>query len=617
MSTHLPNTIPPVPPYYEEEEVTLKDIILKAKEYGAELWKYKIWILVAGILVGIIFFYRASLQKITYTAALTFLVSEENVSAASLGYSELGTELTNNNISKLIVLARSNRIINQVLFKTITVDEKRDFIANHLIMLYDFHKGWESSPELAGFLFSNSDVDRFESHEHNVLNNLRELLVGNNITGRKGLATISNNKSGLFNLQVITTNHTLSLELLNSLYETFSNFYIENSIGRLKRNYELLKEREIEVQKDLDFANQDLENELENNYTQSLNNAIASLTKLLENANEEKELAIKIANIEKQLETQKSEQELAIIREENRLALEDAKEGFKLLNAEKDLIIEKNQKQMELIVAENQFTIDKLNQELATIKAEKDLADITAKQLEVGASKKDLRKLANIKKEELAIAEFRVELALEAMDMSHFINRVKDSLSVDEEKVKEAIAFYKESQAILNDKELLELTLDKRNLELFEKEKQKELDSIRTDLAKIQPIQSTNTAQAIDINTIQNTQVYNNSEILEKQLARGEELRTKRLELELEKKSRKVNNLDGLYSSLLKNKQSIEFTLNNKTPEFQIIDQTFVPIRNASSKMQNTLLGFFLGGFLAMGFFSGRKLVVDALNSEE
>ena len=77
--------------------------------------------------------------------------------------------------------------------------------------------------------------------------------------------------------------------------------------------------------------------------------------------------------------------------------------------------------------------------------------------------------------------------------------------------------------------------------------------------------------------------------------------------------SKKVQELNGLYTQAYDQKQKLEFALNNQTPNFQIIDQTFIPIKDEPSKLNALYLGGFLGLFLGIGFFVFRKIIRDAL----
>jgi len=78
--------------------------------------------------------------------------------------------------------------------------------------------------------------------------------------------------------------------------------------------------------------------------------------------------------------------------------------------------------------------------------------------------------------------------------------------------------------------------------------------------------------------------------------------------------NRKVQQLTSIYTQSYDQQQKLEFFLNSQTPKFQIIDQTFIPIKDAPSKLIALLLGGGIGGFLGIGFFIIRKVIRDALS---
>ncbi|NJK84156.1 MAG: hypothetical protein HC912_10520 [Saprospiraceae bacterium] len=72
------------------------------------------------------------------------------------------------------------------------------------------------------------------------------------------------------------------------------------------------------------------------------------------------------------------------------------------------------------------------------------------------------------------------------------------------------------------------------------------------------------------------------------------------------------------YGEAMKNMEFSDFQLRTATPIFQVIDSALPPIKpEKSSKVRAILIGGFLGGFLALGFFIGRKIIRDAMASSK
>ena len=77
MNKQNPQT-PPPPSYYQDDEITLKELILKIREFWLELWGKK-WIILGVAIIGAaVFAVRAKMQETTYTTGLSFMVTEND-----------------------------------------------------------------------------------------------------------------------------------------------------------------------------------------------------------------------------------------------------------------------------------------------------------------------------------------------------------------------------------------------------------------------------------------------------------------------------------------------------------------------------------------------------------
>lgn len=253
MNTPQSYNQPPVPPpYYEEDEITLKELILKLQEFCWEIWRNK-WIIIglAPLLAGI-FFMNTRSQQTTYTSSLTFLVSSNNKKVNSGG--ELGALLGyvtfNYELDKIVQLARSRRVLNKVLFQKVVLDDKTDFLANHLINIYGYHQAWQNEAandlfeelQLKDFYFTHKNVTDFVPKEYRALNIVHELIAGNSFRNTKGLMTTTyDQKTEMVRLSVTPKNKDLSIQLIEAIFKELHEFYIEESVGRPRRALKVLE----------------------------------------------------------------------------------------------------------------------------------------------------------------------------------------------------------------------------------------------------------------------------------------------------------------------------------------------------------------------------------------
>ena len=156
---------PQHPIYVEDDEITLKDLILSAKEYSRNVFR-NWWVvgLIAIPVVGI-FALQTYFEKATYSASIEFMVNEDDGSGGLggitglLGSFGLGKGTSKYNLEKILALAKSDKIVYPMLFDTITIDGSADLIANHLIRVYDLHEDWQykSDTKWHGFYFTSGD----------------------------------------------------------------------------------------------------------------------------------------------------------------------------------------------------------------------------------------------------------------------------------------------------------------------------------------------------------------------------------------------------------------------------------------------------------------------------
>lgn len=244
------------PPYYEDDEITLKELILKIKEFWQELWRNKFLIIaIAALLAGLFLAKAIFLDQTTYQSTLSFMVDEDNSNNGSPVAELLGYGTFSYNFERITELAKSGRIVNSTLLSEITVDGKTDLAANHLIEIYKLQEGWKEEADkpgfedlsLAEFYFTNTDVTTFTTKEFRALKIIQSVLVGGD--GRSALMGISfNKKTSIFTLTTNTINSELSANLIRSVYESISQFYIEETVVRPQKTYDVLSARRDSVE---------------------------------------------------------------------------------------------------------------------------------------------------------------------------------------------------------------------------------------------------------------------------------------------------------------------------------------------------------------------------------
>jgi hypothetical protein len=240
-----------------EKEVTIKEIIGRVKDVVAMLWLRKFWLLGIGLTFGLIFGFKAYLSKATYSTSISFMVNDDEgggMSGLSSILGQIGISGGGGggyNYEKILTIARSNKIMAEVLFDTLTINSNKDIIANHIIDIYELNEKWEKDSILKKFKFTRlpdfdySGNEKYNLAELTALKSLIGLMKGNpeDPAALHLLDQSFNEESSILKISSQTLNEELSLSLVNSCYDKVSKFYITQSVGNQQNNFNHLTEK--------------------------------------------------------------------------------------------------------------------------------------------------------------------------------------------------------------------------------------------------------------------------------------------------------------------------------------------------------------------------------------
>lgn len=235
--------------YYENnEEITLKELIQIIKKLWAEVWLNRKLVIIVSILLGASLFIKTLIAPVTYTAELTFMVNEDEGGGSGALNSILGTfgfggTTSEHNFEKILTLSKSRRIIGRSIFEKAKINGREDYLANHIIGIYGLHEQWEDSENgLKDFFFTSSDQQNFSVIENVVLKTIIGNIVGNVDRGVDGLFLNSYNEdTGIMSLTVTSLSETLSIQLVKSIYKKLSVFYIDKTVERQQKAFDVTK----------------------------------------------------------------------------------------------------------------------------------------------------------------------------------------------------------------------------------------------------------------------------------------------------------------------------------------------------------------------------------------
>jgi uncharacterized protein involved in exopolysaccharide biosynthesis len=233
------------------EELSLKDLLLRLYEFWKELWRN--WYLIALIIIPFLAFqlYKHYTTVTKYQAELSFMINDDEGGSSAglsslLGQFGFGGKKTEYNLDKMLELMRSRKITERVLFEKRSINGQEDFLGNHLIRNLDSLKMWAEKrmfgnvPELKGFLFSNSKLENFNRLENSALKTLHGKILGDEKT--PGIISGEyKDETGIIKISGATTSEELSADLVNTYYDKLSEYYINKAIEKQRATFELVK----------------------------------------------------------------------------------------------------------------------------------------------------------------------------------------------------------------------------------------------------------------------------------------------------------------------------------------------------------------------------------------
>jgi uncharacterized protein involved in exopolysaccharide biosynthesis len=228
-----------------QDEITLRDVILKIRENVHELWKHKFLVIVITLPIVVYIMYKTFNTPSTYTSTTRFIIEGQSGGIGGL-LGQFGIRSGSNaksNPFTTIEVARSKELLKEVLFSK--VGNTNEWVINAIIKEYELDKNWiKKNPELAGFLFKTRDISKFSENERKIYLEVLSMVTGSKETNVKGLMNISvDEESNIFTLNAITLKEDLSLTITDKIYDNLKYFFEERAIASLKNTRDLLAKK--------------------------------------------------------------------------------------------------------------------------------------------------------------------------------------------------------------------------------------------------------------------------------------------------------------------------------------------------------------------------------------
>jgi hypothetical protein len=262
MSTNQEN---PAQNNFDNDEISLRELILKMKERFAFLkskWKTLILAVIIGGFIGLII---AWFEKPTYKATLTFAMEEDKGGgggggglSSALGLaSSFGIDLGGAGgggafaASNLTELMKSRLIVEKVLLSPVEINGKTQTLVEYYIQTNKLRKDWENNQALKNIQFLPSDDrSKYTLQQDSILKEIHKELID-----KEHLIIMQKDKKvTILSIEVTSEDEQFSKIFCECIAKETSDFYIETKSKKAKINANVLQKQVDSVRSELNGA---------------------------------------------------------------------------------------------------------------------------------------------------------------------------------------------------------------------------------------------------------------------------------------------------------------------------------------------------------------------------
>ena len=244
----------------QNDEISLKELIDKAKEwYSYLLSQWKI-IVLAGIVGATLGLTYSLITKPVYTATLSFVVEDEKSGggglssalglASSLGLDMGGGSSSMFSGSNLIEFFKSRKMVEQTLLTPVTVEGKRISLAEMYIQNKKWREKWEGKPQFTNLQFSpNIDRAQFTRDQDSILGAMYSSLAKSSL-----LVSQKDKKISIISIDMKSESELFAKYFTEALAKNVSDFYVATKSKKARLNMAVLDKQTDSIRRELNGA---------------------------------------------------------------------------------------------------------------------------------------------------------------------------------------------------------------------------------------------------------------------------------------------------------------------------------------------------------------------------
>lgn len=239
------------------DEITLKELLLKAREWSNYLLSQWKMIVLAGSIGALLGLGYSFYKKPVYTASLTYALEDGKAAGGGLGSlaSSFGLDLGGTSGgafsgANLMELFKSRAMVEQTLLAPVIQNNKTISLAEMYIQNKKWRDNWDEKPKLRSLQFlPNADKSKFTRVQDSIFGVIYNDLSANALTVDQ-----KDKKLAIGTITMRGTNEYFAQQFTLALTETVTDFYIETKSKRAKENMDILVRQTDSIRGELNGA---------------------------------------------------------------------------------------------------------------------------------------------------------------------------------------------------------------------------------------------------------------------------------------------------------------------------------------------------------------------------
>jgi len=241
-----------------EDEVSLKELVLRLKEFGRYLINKWLTIFIVAGLGGALGLLVAVIKKPTYDAELTFVMEDEKGGSGALGaYAGIASQFGINlggmegeglfSKENIVEFLKSRRMIQQTLLSEVEIDGKKQLLVDRYVQMNELDKGWQKNEKLKNFHFKSDTASNFI--QDSLMATYHKAILKSNLTIDK-----LDKKLSILAITVNARDELFAKAFCEKLITNVTDFYIRTRTKKSQDNLNVLTKQVDSVRKELNRA---------------------------------------------------------------------------------------------------------------------------------------------------------------------------------------------------------------------------------------------------------------------------------------------------------------------------------------------------------------------------